>query len=79
MSVKFKPTQIAMPLSANYGRWYAKMVPTATVTSAPTRQHTTTRESVLLHCYIVTCYIKVVSQCSLYSVIAEGISRIRIQ
>ena len=33
MSVKFKPTQIAMPLSANYGRWYAKMVPTATVTS----------------------------------------------
>ena len=32
MSVKFKPTQIAMPLSANYGRWYAKMVPTATVT-----------------------------------------------
>ena len=26
MSVKFKPTQIAMPLSANYGRWYAKMV-----------------------------------------------------
>ena len=34
MSVKFKPTQIAMPLSANYGRWYAKMVPTGTVTSA---------------------------------------------
>ena len=34
MSVKFKPTQIAMPLSANYGRWYAKMVPTATVTQA---------------------------------------------
>ena len=33
MSVKFKPTQIAMPLSANYGRWYAKMVPSATVTS----------------------------------------------
>ena len=33
MSVKFKPTQIAMSLSANYGRWYAKMVPTATVTS----------------------------------------------
>ena len=60
MIVKFKPTQIAMSLSANYARWYAKMVPTATVTSAPTRQHTTTRESVLLHCYIVTCYIKVV-------------------
>ena len=33
MSVKFKPTQIAMPLSANYGRWYAKMMPTGTVTS----------------------------------------------
>ena len=53
MSVKFKPTQIAMPLSANYGRWYAKMVPTGAVTSAPTRQHTTTRESVLLHCYML--------------------------
>ena len=34
MSVKFKPTQIAMPLSANYGRWYAKMVATGTVTAA---------------------------------------------
>ena len=33
MSVKFKPTQIAMPLSANYGRWYAKMVPAGAVTS----------------------------------------------
>ena len=53
MSVKFKPTQIAMLLSANYGRWYAKMVPTGAVTSAPTRQHTTTRESVLLHCYML--------------------------
>ena len=30
MSVKFKPAQIAMPASPNYGRWYAKMVPTAT-------------------------------------------------
>ena len=33
MSVKFKPAQIAMPASPNYGRWYAKMVPTATVSS----------------------------------------------
>lgn len=33
MSVKFKPVQIAMPLSRNYGKWYAKMVPTGTVTS----------------------------------------------
>ena len=47
MSVKFKPTQIAMPLSANYGRWYAKMVPTATVTS----------HQLSLVCYIVTCYM----------------------
>ena len=47
MSVKFKPTQIAMPLSANYGRWYAKMVPTATVTS----------RQLSLVCYIVTCYM----------------------
>ena len=65
MSVKFKPTQIAMPLSANYGRWYAKMVPTATVTS----------RQLSLVCYIVTCYIKVVSQCSLYSVIAGPSAR----
>ena len=36
MSVKFKPTQIAMPLSANYGRWYAKMVPTGANTAADT-------------------------------------------
>ena len=34
MSVKFKPTQIAMPLSASYGRWYAKMVPTGANTAA---------------------------------------------
>ena len=64
MSVKFKPIQIAMPLSANYGRWYAKMVPTATVTSAP---HDNTRQHERVFCYIVTllhCYIKVVSQCS---------------
>lgn len=33
MSIKYKPTQIAMPLSPNYGKWYAKMVPTATITS----------------------------------------------
>ena len=57
MSVKFKPTQIAMPLSANYGRWYAKMVPTATAADFGALS-------------FVTCYIKVVSQCSLYSVIA---------
>ena len=74
MSVKFKPTQIAMPLSANYGRWYAKMVPAGANTAADFGAH-----RVLLHCYIVTCYIKVVSQCSLYSVNPEGISRIRIQ
>ena len=56
MSVKFKPTQIAMPLSANYGRWYAKMVPTATVTSRPhTTTHDNTRECfvTLLHCYML--------------------------
>ena len=34
MSVKFKPTQIAMPLSVNYGRWYAKMVPAGANTAA---------------------------------------------
>jgi hypothetical protein len=33
MSVKFKPTQIAMPLSANYGRWYAKAVTLNNVTT----------------------------------------------
>ena len=33
MSIKFKPTQIAMPQSPNYGKWYAKMVPTGTITS----------------------------------------------
>ena len=62
MSVKFKPTQIAMPLSANYGRWYAKMAPTATVTDFGALS-------------FVTCYIKVVSQCSLYSVIAGPSAR----
>ena len=49
MSVKFKPTQIAMPLSANYGRWYAKMVPAGANTAADFGAH-----RVLLHCYIVT-------------------------
>ena len=33
MSIKFKHTQIAMPQSPNYGKWYAKMVPTGTITS----------------------------------------------
>ena len=51
MIVKFKPTQIAMTLSANYGRWYAKMVPTGTVTSAP---HDNTRQHERVFCYIVT-------------------------
>ena len=70
MSVKFKPTQIAMPLSANYGRWYAKMVPAGANTAADFGAHRV--------CYIVTllhCYIKVVSQCSLYSVIVEVCER----
>ena len=67
MSVKFKPTQIAMPLSANYGRWYAKMVPAGANTAAD-----------FGFCYIVTLLhvtLRSFSQCSLYSVIAEGISR----
>ena len=46
MSVKFKPTQIAMPLSANYGRWYAKMVATGANTAADFGAHRV--------CYIVT-------------------------
>ena len=46
----------------------------------PSAPHDNTRQHERVFCYIVTllhCYIKVVSQCSLYSVIAEGISRIR--
>ena len=69
MSVKFKPTQIAMPLSANYGRWYAKMVPTDTNTShqlAEEVAHSSTvlnlfvtiitaiAATLIVFCYIVT-------------------------
>ena len=51
MSVKFKPTQIAMPLSANYGRWYAKMVPAGANTAADFGALSCF--VTLLHCYML--------------------------
>ena len=73
MSVKFKPTQIAMPLSANYGRRYGKAVTLNNVTTkelADEIAHSTTATDFgalscmlgmsTVYCYIVTCYIKVV-------------------
>ena len=33
MSIKFRATRLGMPLSHNYGKWYAKMVPIGNITS----------------------------------------------
>lgn len=33
MSIKFRATRLSMPLSHNYGKWYAKMVPIGNITS----------------------------------------------
>ena len=65
MSVKFKPTQIAMPLSANYGRWYGKAVTLNNVTTkelADEIAHSTTAAyfgalSCMLGMSTVYCYI----------------------